>query len=111
MWLKKELVQLTYLLPQNQTLGKNSGSPYKLNHSLADFLEPDEIHVIQQNGTRFQNLKNDIIIPKHSNAIKTIILKRLAINIDVSKWLASIADCLLFQDMFVSFAFRRTSSR
>ena len=78
---------------------------------LADFLEKDEIATIKENGTRFMNLRNDIIVPKHDRAIKTIILKRLAIDLDASKWLASIADCLLFQDMIVSISFRLGSHK
>ena len=74
-------------------------------------MDTDEIAIIKQNGTRFINLKNDIIVPKHDRAIKTIILKRLAIDLDLSKWLASIADCLLYQDMFVSISFRLGSLR
>lgn len=53
-----------------------------------------------------QNLRNDIIVPKHNLKIKTIVIQRLAIDIDLAKWLEAISDCLLFQDMIISISFR-----
>ena len=69
-------------------------------------METDEIETIKENGTRFQNLRNDLIIPRHKRFVKTLVIKRLAINLNVSKWLEAIADCILYQDMILSISFR-----
>ena len=69
-------------------------------------MENDEIETIKENGTRFQNLRNDLIIPNHKRFVKTLVIKRLAIDLNISKWLEAIADCILYQDMILSISFR-----
>ena len=52
MWLQSELNDLSKIFQSDPTL--------------EDFLSEKEIDVIKENGTRYTNLKNGLVIPKHN---------------------------------------------
>ena len=52
MWFKSELDQLE--------------KTFQSEHALEDFLTEAEIDVIKENSTRYANLKNGLIVPRHN---------------------------------------------
>ena len=52
MWLQSELTELS--------------KTFQSEHTLEDFLSEKEIDVIKENATRYRNLKNGLIVPRHN---------------------------------------------
>ena len=52
MWLQSELTELSKI--------------FKTDPTLEDFLSEKEIDVIKENATRYTNLRNGLVIPKHN---------------------------------------------
>ena len=52
MWLQSELTALNEV--------------FQSEHTLEDFMTEKEIDVIKENATRYANLRNGLVIPKHN---------------------------------------------
>ena len=118
MWLQSELKALS--------------ETFQSEHTLEDFLPENELNVIKENATRYANLKNGLIIPRHNAKVrfinflvklytyyrikfKTITLRHLCHNFDLHAWLTQIGDCLKFNGrtkvVWVGYSFMMHNSR
>ena len=88
---------------------------------LEDIVDEEELAVIKENSTRYFNLKNGVVVPKHKQSVsfwpvllplqrfqtKTILLKQIDGAIYMDSWLKAIGECLRWGPMniWVGFSF------
>jgi len=88
---------------------------------LEDILDEDELAVIKENSTRYFNLKNGLVVPKHNKKVliillsdydiffktKTILLKQIDGAIYMDSWLKAIGEALRWGPMniWIGFSF------
>ena len=59
--------------------------------TLEDVLTEEEINVIKDNSTRYENLKSSIMIPKHTKPVKTIIMSQIDGGLYMDLWVRLIS--------------------
>ena len=62
--------------------------------SLDDFLSDKELDVIKQEKSRYENLRNRVIVPLHKRMRQTIVIQRLVHDFDLHDWLKHIGECI-----------------
>ena len=59
--------------------------------TLEDVLTEEEINVIKENSSRYENLKSSIMIPKHTKPVKTIIMKQIDGGLYMDLWVRMVS--------------------